>query len=88
MRGIYRMSSTSFVITCPHCSNLMLIVELNCKIFRHAALKSNGEQINPHASKEDCEKLIEDDAIYGCGKPFQIQTNELNEFIAIICDYI
>lgn len=76
------------IIICPHCNDPVIIQELNCKIFRHAVLKSNGQQIDPHTTKKECENFIRNDMIYGCGKPFQIQSNENGEFVAIVCDYI
>jgi len=75
------------LIECPHCKQYILIEKLNCRIFRHGTMKTNGHQIDPHASKELCDFYIEKNMINGCGKPFQI-VNSNNEFIAIICDYI
>jgi len=71
---------------CPHCKMEIIIYrnEMNCRIFRHGVLKINGEQMNPHASKEECEKLINENRIYGCGKPFRIDNYGKFE----ICDYI
>jgi len=77
----------NIIVICPHCSDPVEIVQLNCCIFRHAVLKSNNSQINPHASLEECTRLISNNMIYGCGKPFRIITNE-SAFEAIICDYI
>lgn len=79
---------TDIVVICPHCFLCVLIEKLNCCIFRHGTIKSNGEQIQPHLSKEMCDALFENNLIYGCGKPFQIVKNDKNEFIAIICGYI
>ena len=45
------------------------------------------EQINPHETEENCNYLIKNDLIFGCGKPFRIITND-TKYIAIICDYI
>jgi hypothetical protein len=75
-------------IICPHCDEPILIEKLNCCIFRHGALKANGKQIEPHASKELCDFYIKKDMIYGCGKPFQIVQNADGEYTAVICDYI
>ena len=47
------------VIECPHCNQPILIEKLNCRIFRHGTLISNGEQMNPHESKENCDSLVE-----------------------------
>jgi hypothetical protein len=77
----------NIVVTCPHCNDQILIEQLNCKIFRHGILKSNNTQINPHASKEECEYYINNNLIYGCGKPFIIVENN-NELTAVICEYI
>ena len=77
----------NIVVTCPHCNDQILIEQLNCKIFRHGILKSNNTQINPHASKEECEYYINKNLIYGCGKPFKIVENN-NEFKTEICEYI
>jgi hypothetical protein len=75
-----------YFVTCPHCMGLIGVLksELNCRIFRHAILKSTLQPINPHATKEICDALIQNNLIYGCGKPFFI--NEKVE--AVICDYI
>ena len=61
------------IILCPHCKDYILIQELNCGIFRHGVVKTTGEQIPSHASKEVCEAYIQQDLIYGCGKPFEIK---------------
>jgi len=72
----------NFVVKCPHCDNFILIEQLNCGIFRHV-VTLNFEQINPHASKEDCERIQG----YGCKKPFRVIFRD-KEPIAEICDYI
>jgi hypothetical protein len=74
----------------------MLIEKLNCGIFRHAIFK-DGSDVPPHSSKEECDRFVELDLIWGCGKPFQI-IEETSSFIgigdaskrhiAIICQYI
>jgi hypothetical protein len=69
-------------ISCPHCGGEIQIIELNCKIFRHGFYK-NGKQLNPHASKEECEHAVKKNLVYGCGKPFQIIEGK-----AIKCEYI
>jgi hypothetical protein len=85
--------ATDIIITCPHCEKLVLIEKLNCCIFRHGTFINTGQQINPHASKEECEQLINTKQIYGCGKPFKIiikiklDTNDV-EYITEVCDYI
>jgi hypothetical protein len=74
--------NVDIIVKCPHCEEEILIQELNCCIFRHGVLK-NGTQIDPHASKELCEHYINNNLIYGCGKPFIIKDNT-----AFKCDYI
>lgn len=59
-------------IQCPHCKDWIWIEQINCGIFRHAVFKHNLQQIPPHSSEQDCLNFIQQDMIYGCGKPFQI----------------
>jgi len=75
------------IITCPHCKEPVIIEKLNCGIFRHGIYKKTGKQIGPHSSKEKCDTLIKIEAIWGCGKPFQIIL-ENNEMKAEECEYI
>jgi hypothetical protein len=77
------------VVECPNCQNQIQIFrnEINCAIFRHGILKSNGEQIGPHTPKQECEALVLNKLIYGCGKPFRLVNNN-NVYNAEICDYI
>jgi hypothetical protein len=70
------------ILSCPHCKGEIIILKLNCKIFRHAVFK-DGKQLNPHASKEECERVVRENLVYGCAKPFQIIDGK-----AIKCDYI
>ena len=76
------------IVSCPYpdCNIPIEIVEINCAIFRCGIYKNEphyGTQINPHLSKEECDKLKKDDKIWGCGRPFQLKNNQL-----IPCDYI
>ena len=74
-------------IICPHCEEPVLIEKLNCCIFRHGIIKKSLKQMNPHASKEECDHLFSQGLIYGCGKPFKIiKVN--NTFISEKCEYI
>ena len=75
------------IITCPNCNEFIIIEKLNCGIFRHGVIKSTGQIMDPHLNKLECEKLITNNLIYGCGKPFQIIINNgITELK--ICDYI
>ena len=79
----------SILLKCPHCNEYILTYkkDINCKIYRHGVYKNNNKQIDPHSSKEICDKLFKEGKIYGCGKPFKlIKKNDLYE--AIKCDYI
>lgn len=62
---------------CPHCQSLIEIHknEINCGIFRHAVYKDGLRGISPHAPREECERLVKEDLVYGCAKPFQIDKN-------------
>ena len=81
------MSSEEPILRCPHCNDYIIIEQLNCGIFRHGIFKNNGTQINPHAPRNICDNYIQQDLIFGCGKPFKIAT-KCNQFIIEICDYI
>lgn len=60
---------------CPHCNISIQIEQVNCAIFRCGIYKSNYQQLNPHMSKEEYEKIK--DEIYGCGQPFQFHNGKL-----------
>ena len=78
----------SFFVECPHCHGSIEILEINCAIFRHAIFKQTGVQLHPHASKEECELLLSQNVLLGCGKPFRLQQRSDQIYEAIICDYI
>ena len=80
---------TSIYINCPHCRQLIEVLksQVNCKIFRHGVFKGSYIQIDPHMSKVLCDKLIQENKILGCGKPFQLVING-NNYSAEICEYI
>lgn len=73
------------IVKCPWCHEDVLVMknEINCAIFRHGVLKSNHQQMDPHASKEECDRLADGGLIYGCGKPFRIEGEH-----AVVCGYI
>ena len=88
------MTNNNYIIfNCPHC-NLPVQVymkELNCHIFRHGIMKDTLKQIEPHLNKSECDRLYNNNLIYGCGKPFQLVKNnkhKSNDYIPVICDYI
>ena len=76
------------VLKCPHCNDFIIIEKIDCGIFRHGVLKTNGKQIDPHSSKELCDHYIKNEMIHGCGKPFKTMINENGKCYAVKCDYI
>ena len=76
-------------IPCPHCGDSILIkeTEINCGIFRHGVLKISYAQMNPHETKEICDKLYANGEIFGCGKPFCLK-QKASVYCAEECDYI
>ena len=84
------MSKEDYVVfTCCHCDKPFIIYknEFNCCILRHGVYKNTMKHINPHASLEECQRLVAENKIYGCGKPLQIVKKD-KEFIVEKCDYI
>tara|TARA_B100000963_G_scaffold627_1_gene505 strand:- start:636 stop:881 length:246 start_codon:yes stop_codon:yes gene_type:complete len=79
----------SIYINCPHCKQVIEVLksQFNCKIFRHGVFKDTYTQIDPHLPKVQCDKLVAENKIYGCGKPFRLVI-EGNKFKTEICDYI
>jgi len=73
----------SLIVKCPHCDDYVEIMQLNCAIFRHGVYKKNNQQMHPHSPKYICDDAIQNNLIYGCGKPFQI----INE-VAVVCEYV
>lgn len=71
--------SDFYIVECPHCKGVIQIfkTDINCGIFRHG-------ELNPHASKQECEQYIKDHPDKGCGKPFQFQEKTGVE----ICEYV
>jgi hypothetical protein len=49
--------------------------------------KANGEQLPPHFPRAECDRVVAEDLIYGCGKPFRIETVD-GQQVAVVCDYI
>lgn len=82
----------AYMFECPHCGGIVLVPygSVNCQIFRHAVLKRTLQQINPHAPRDECERLVAQDAIFGCGKPFRISRGAGDTDWTVVdeCDYI
>ena len=39
------------IIQCPHCHEDIIMIKLNCGIFRHGIFKIDYKQIDPHCPK-------------------------------------
>lgn len=77
------------IVKCPHCGDLVIVQELNCKIFRHGIYRKTGEQMDPHSRKEICDRFFAEEKIWGCGKPFRVLFKETEGvFVAEMCDYL
>ena len=76
------------ILPCPHCNMFVYIEDINCAIFRHGIYIETGEQIDPHMCKKDCDELVKENLIWGCGKPFQLIVTDNNEPQLKKCEYI
>jgi hypothetical protein len=56
---------------------MIQIVQINCNVFRCGVYKDSYLQINPHLPQDISEKLVKEDRIWGCGKPFQFCNDKL-----------
>jgi phenylalanyl-tRNA synthetase alpha subunit len=79
--------SMALSVSCPHCDGEIEVESINCGIFRHAVFKETNMPINPHASREECETLQNQNLIYGCAGPFRLILQD-GVYKAIVCDYI
>jgi hypothetical protein len=81
--------SDILLFICPHCQGEIEVQrsETNCQIFRHGQYRINGQQVNPHLPKAECDQLSEQELIWGCGKPFQISIED-DQWSVHTCDYI
>jgi hypothetical protein len=85
------MNDDSILLNCPHCQQFFFVQkeEIKCAIFRHGIYIHNLEPIDPHLSKQKCQELVEQNKIYGCGKPFQmVMDSSGKNFYTQVCDYI
>lgn len=92
-----KLEGDLYMFTCPHCKAWTEVEknQVNCHIFRHGFhYVKNGDhiqllnQMNPHAPKEECDRLFSEGKIVGCGKPFQFVRNPDSSYRAEICGYI
>ena len=82
---VYDSMSKEYYFNCPHCGCTCQVhkTDIRCTIFRHAVYKKDLSFVNPHASKEECEKWVKTGSVYGCGKPFKFDGEKVE-----ICGYI
>lgn len=80
------------MFNCPNCDGTIVVKEneTNCLIFRHGAYlqvahPQYGQPINPHESKENVEKLVDQGIISGCGKPIMMGSDKRKVYV---CGYI
>lgn len=77
----------SYYLNCPWCNQMVQLPksQTKCCIYRHGVYKKTGRQIGSHAKEEWVKKLLENNKIYGCGMPFQLnkETGKIEK-----CDWI
>ena len=86
---IVQIEDEYYTFLCPHCKQYIQVHtnEINCCIFRHAVYKNTLAPINPHATKEECDKLMTEEKVFGCAGPFRLYKNNDIWYVRI-CDYI
>jgi len=89
-RNLVDKNGNLYTFNCPHCDGYIEVEEqqVACQIFRHGTFKQPGlPPINPHASKEECERLLRENLILGCAKPFKFFFAQPQNYVEP-CDYI
>lgn len=83
-------SKTVLSFPCPHCGLLFEVLEseLRCRIFRHAVMRADMKQLNPHAPKVECDRVVREGLVFGCAKPFRIDGDPKSGYRVSICGYI
>jgi hypothetical protein len=80
-----------YFFDCPHCYVGITVLknQLNCKIFRCGEYRvdgpgyKEGDPIPPHLPKVECDRLVAENLIKGCGKPFIFKGEYVEK-----CEYI
>ena len=77
--------SDTYIFQCPHCQLFCQVsrTEINCQIFRHGTYKKDNSFLDPHASKEVCDRVKSEGLIWGCAQPFRFDGLTVNP-----CGYI
>ena len=81
-----KIKDAYYLVECPHCGGSVHVYEkdIACRIFRHGVFKGKrGGMVKPHAKREECERLVKENKIVGCGKPFTFNGEEIFK-----CEYI
>ena len=78
-----------FRFKCPNCNTDIEVLkqQTNCRIFRCGIYKRNGNPIPPHTKKEECDRLFNNNLIYGCSKPFKFVYSNTGNYVET-CGYI
>jgi len=87
----YIEKDSCYLFSCPHCDMVIQVPtdQVNCQIFRHGVLKSNGEQVNQHSTKEQCDILLQKKMVIGCCKPFKLILNDRGIVVSVdVCEYL
>jgi len=80
------LKMSSFEFACPHCGGGIIVSpqDVACGIMRHAAFKTNGEPVPPHAPREACEELLSKGLVWGCCGPLRYSGGGVAE----ACGYV
>ncbi len=81
--------STDLYITCPHCDGIFIVKssDVNCRIFRHFVFKNTFQQLDPHAPKAECDRVVQEELGWGCAKPIELQPDGVGGWIPTKCSY-
>ena len=78
-----------FIFECPNCNEFIEVEkkETNCCIFRHAVYKHNMNQVSPHTPKNMCDRLVNENKVIGCCRPFRFIYDKNGNYVKK-CGYI
>lgn len=86
----YDKNCDSYIFSCPHCHQGVIVYsnEIKCSIFRHGFNIRTQQQIHPHGSKSECDRLALLPDIVGCCKPFKMIHISDTQYRVEACDYV
>ena len=67
--------------------NMFMDDNLLVDLERNNIITLNVCQINPHLPKDECDRLVRENLIFGCGRPFILNLQN-GTYVACKCDYI